>query len=195
MTIFKRIRAKQLPARLTVDEVYQLQKEGVLDERERFELIEGEIVPMAAAKANAHEQMKSRLIEALVLAKPRDVALFVEPSIRFSKETLLEPDLALWPRGMIMEDVRGPDLLLLVEVANSSLGFDLRVKSALYAGFGVRDYWVVDAVRCTIRIHRDPHEGRYHDVNEFEAEETVAALTLPEVTIRLADYGPPIRRV
>lgn len=194
MTMLKRIRSSRLPARLTVAHVYRLQDEGIIDDRDSFELIEGEIVPMAAAKANAHEQMKSRLVEALILAKPKGVGVYVEPSVTFSEDTFLEPDIALWPAGAVMEKVRGPDLLLVAEVANSSLAFDLTVKAALYAGFGVRDYWVVDAVRYTIRTHRNPHGGSYRDIEEYEAHESVGALLLPGMTIGLGDFGlPPYR--
>ena len=59
------------------------------------------------------------------------------------------------------------------------------MKAPLYARFGVRDYWVVDAVRQTIRVHRDPRDGVYHDVEEYEAHDPVAALLLPGVRIRL----------
>jgi len=194
MTMLKRVRAGELPARLTVADVYRLQEEGVLNDRDSFELIDGEIVPMAAAKANAHEQMKSRLVRSLVMATPGDIGVYVEPSITFSEAMLLEPDIAIWPFGAVMEEVRGPDLLLVIEVANSSIAFDLRVKAGLYASFGVRDYWVVDAVRYTIRTHRNPDGERFREIEEYEAEETVSALLLPDISIRLADYGqPPFR--
>ena len=81
--------------------------------------------------------------------------------------------------------MRGPDLLLVIEVADSSLGYDLRVKAPLYAHHGVREYWVVDAVRETIRVHRAPESGTYTDIEEYEAQDAIAALLLPEVTIRL----------
>ena len=194
MTMLKRIRAGILPARLTVADIYRLQDEGVIDDRESFELIEGEIVPMAAAKANAHEQMKSHLVRRLISATGPEVGVYVEPSVTFSEDTFLEPDIALWPAGAVMEEVRGPDLLLVIEVANSSIAFDLRVKSALYARFSVRDYWVVDAVRYTIRTHRGPGEDGYADVEEFEAHESVAALLLPEISVRLGEWGQPAYR-
>ncbi len=194
MTMLKRIRASHLPARLTVADVYRLQEEGVLNDRDSFELIDGEIVPMAAAKANAHEQMKSFLVRSLVIATPGDIGVYIEPSITFAEATLLEPDIAVWPFGAVMEKVRGPDLLLVVEVANSSIAFDLRVKAGLYASFGVRDYWVVDAVRYTIRTHRSPDGEQYREVEEYEADENVSALLLPDVRIRLGDFGqPPFR--
>lgn len=185
MTVFQNVKRGLIPARLTVADVYALTEAGVLAEGDNFELIDGEIVPMAAAKFSYHERMKSQLNEALIRAKPDSVALFVEPSVTLSDVTLLEPDLALWPRPIESEDVRGPDLLLVIEVAVSSLGFDLRVKAGKYALHGVRDYWVVDAVRKTIRVHRAPVDGIYTDVEEYEAHDTVPALLLDGVAIRL----------
>lgn len=185
MTVFQNIRKGLIPARLTVADIYDLQRAGVIDERERFELIEGEIVPMAAAKFSHHERMKSQLTEAFVLSKPRDVALFVEPSVALNEDTFLEPDLALWPRAIESQDVRGPDVLLVVEVSVSSLGYDLRVKAKLYALHGVREYWVVDAIRKTIRVHRSPSPNGYEDVEEYEAHDRVVPLLMPDLTIRL----------
>jgi len=185
MTIFQNVRKGLIPARLTVAEVYALTETGGIAEGENFELIDGEIVPMAAANFSHHEWMKSRLIERLILAKPADAALFVEPSVTLNENTLVEPDLAIWPRPIESQRVRGPDLLLVIEVAVSSLGYDLRLKSALYARHGVRDYWVVDAVRKTIRVHRAPADGVYIDVEEYEAHDAVSPLLLPGVTIRL----------
>ena len=184
MTVFQNVRRGLIPARLTVDEVYALTEAGILDEREHFELIDGEIVPMAAAKASRHELTKSKLTRALVLATGSDIRLYVEASITLSADTLVEPDLVL-ATGSASRELRGPDLLLAIEVSDSSIAYDLRVKAPLYARFGVRDYWVVDAVRQTIRVHRDPRDGTYRDVEEYEAHDAVTALLLPGVTIRL----------
>ena len=185
MTIFQNIRNGLIPARLTVDEVYSLTETGILREGDAFELIEGEIVPMAAAKANWHEQMKRKLTRALVLATEPPLGLFVEPSIRLADDILVEPDLTVWPFAVDMREVRGPDLLLVVEVSDSSLAYDLRVKAPLYAAHGVREYWVVDAVRQTVRVHRAAAGGTYSDVEEYEAHDAVSALFLPKLTVRL----------
>lgn len=185
MTVFQNIRKGLIPARLTVADVYALQNAGVINDRDSFELIDGEIVPMAAAKASYHERMKSQLIRALTLAISTETWLFVEPSVTLNPDTFLEPDIALWPKGIQSEDVRGPDLRLVVEVAVSSLGYDLRTKAMLYAGHGVRDYWVVDAIRKTIRVHRLPSADGYADVEEYEAHDSVTALLLSGVTVQL----------
>lgn len=185
MTVFQNIRKGLIPSRLTVDQLYALTEAGVLAENENLELIDGEIVPMAAAKASWHERTKSELNRALVLSLPDDVRLFPEPSITLDGTTLVEPDLVVLPRGLLSREARGPDLRLVIEVSDSSLSYDLRVKAPLYAGFGVRDYWVVDAVRRTVRTHRDPFDGRYRAVEEYEAHDPVGALLLPGIAIRL----------
>ncbi|WP_213981472.1 Uma2 family endonuclease [Sphingomonas sp. dw_22] len=185
MTLFQNVRKGLLPARLTVDEVYDLTAAGVLKEGDNFELIDGEIVPMAAAKADWHEITKSRLNRAIVPALAGDARLYIEASVTLSGNTLVEPDLAVWNRGILPRQVRGPDLLLVIEVADSSIAYDLKVKAPIYAAHGVRDYWVVDAVRNTIRVHRAPVDGAYTDVEEYEAHDSVAALLLPGIAIRL----------
>jgi Uma2 family endonuclease len=185
MTVFQNIRKGLIPARLTVDDVYDLTAAGVFSESEHFELIDGEIVPMAAAKADWHSIMESRLIRALVLVLGANERLFVEASVTLATDILVEPDLAVWRKGGLPRAMRGPDLLLVIEVSDSSLGYDLRVKAPLYARHGVREYWVVDAVRQTIRVHRGPSAEGYADVEEYEAHERVTALLLPEVSIQL----------
>lgn len=185
MTMFQNIRKGLIPARLTVEEVYALTAAGVLREGERFELIDGEIVPMAAAKANWHEQTKSKLNRALVKSLPDDLLVYVETSVTLAPDILVEPDLAIWPAGGHTQEVRGPDILLVIEVADSSLSYDLRVKAPLYAAHGVREYWVVDAVRRTVRVHRDPHEGVYRDVEEYDEDVAIAPLLLDGVVVRL----------
>jgi Uma2 family endonuclease len=185
MTIFQNVRKGLIPARLTVAEVYALTEAGVIPEGDRFELIEGEIVPMAAAKFSHHERMKSRLTEALVLGKPEGAGVYVEPSVTLSDVTFVEPDIAVWPRDIDSQDVRGPDLLLVIEVAASSIAYDLRVKARLFALAGVREYWVVDTLRETIRVHRAPNGEAYDDVEEYNADHPVTALLLPGLTIRL----------
>lgn len=185
MTLFQNVRKGLLPARLTVDEVYALTEAGVLREGENFELIHGEIVPMAAAKASWHEITKSQLIEAIVPVLKRPPRLYAEPLVTLAPDLLVEPDLAVWDRAILPREVRGPDLLLVIEVADSSIAYDLKVKAPIYAAHGVRDYWVVDAVRRTIRVHRAPVGGAYRDVEEYEAHDRVAAFLLPEIVIRL----------
>ena len=185
MSLFQSIRRGLIPARLTVADLYELTAAGVIDPKERFELVDGEVVPMAAAKSSPHERMKSQLNRALVGSVPDHSRVWVEPTITLDPRTTAEPDLAVWPVQIESEQVRGPDLLLLIEVAVSSLPYDVRDKAMRYAAYGVRDYWVVDAIRRTIRVHRAPASGRYGGVDEYAASDAVTALLMPSVSICL----------
>ncbi len=185
MTVFQNVKKGLIPARLTVADVYALTESGMFREGERFELIDGEIVPMAAAKASWHSIMEARLTRFLARNLPDQFAVYPAPSITLSETRLVEPDLVVLPSGAMTQHMRGPDLVLTIEVADSSLAYDLQVKSRLYAEAGVREYWVVDAVRQTIRVHRAPDGGVYGDVEEYEAHDSVAPLLLPGMSIRL----------
>jgi Uma2 family endonuclease len=187
VTVFQSIKKGLIPARLSVDDVYALTAAGVLAENERMELIDGEVVPMAAAKANWHSMMEARLNRGIVRGLPDQLRLYPAPSITLSPGTLLEPDLVVLPKGSLIREMRGPDLLLVVEVADSSLSYDCRVKAPIYASYGVREYWVADAVRQTVRVHRAPTRSGYDDVEEFDPDVTITPVTIPELTIRLAD--------
>ena len=106
---------------------------------------------------------------------------------RCGGELDLEPDVAVFDASIETHNARGVDLLLVVEVASSSIGFDLRVKAPLYASFGVRDYWVIDAMRSTVRVHRNPVDGRYLDVTEWTDKDVMQPLLLADIAIRLTD--------
>ena len=95
MTMLQDIQAGTIPARLTVRDVYQLQAAGLISEHDHFELVDGEIEPMAAAKSSPHERMKSQLIRALAPVAG-DARLYVEPTVALQTDDFAEPDLAVW---------------------------------------------------------------------------------------------------
>ncbi len=109
--------AEGFPRRaFTVDEILRMQEAGIIGEDENFELIEGEIVPMQA-KTHVHELIKSALTLKLARALPDDLWLGIESTMYVSERTFVEPDLVVYRRGMKLEDVKGPDILLAIEVA------------------------------------------------------------------------------
>jgi Uma2 family endonuclease len=67
-----------------------------------------------------------------------------------------------------------------VEIADSSLRYDIGRKAALYASFGVRELWVIDAVRLTTRVFREPAADGYRDVRDFSAPDQLAPLIAPK---------------
>src|SRR5271157_4369064 len=98
----------------TVAEILRMQDAGIISEEENFELIEGEIVPMQA-KTHIHELIKSALNLAIARALPDRLWLGVETTIYLSANTFVE--LVVYPRGIKLEEVKGSDILLAIEVA------------------------------------------------------------------------------
>jgi Uma2 family endonuclease len=170
----------------TVDEIIAMQDAGIISEEENFELIEGEIVPMGP-KYSAHERIKSKMVMALSRACPSSLIVGIETSIFLSSNTFVEPDISLYPERLRSQEVRGPNVLLAIEVAASSLAYDLDLKAKLYARHGVQEYWVVDANERLAFIHTGPSEAGWASVTRKGPEETLSCAMAPEFNYRLAD--------
>lgn len=164
--------------RFTVAEVEAMVVAGVMNEHERVELIGGELVPMSP-KGNRHEVVKKALNRRWMQRIPDDIDLIPETTFRLSEDTYVEPDFVIYPLGTPLERLTAGDVLLLVEIAASSLGYDMGRKAALYATFGVRELWVVDAVKLTTRMFREPSETGYGDAREFAASDLLSPLFAP----------------
>jgi Uma2 family endonuclease len=99
----------------------------------------------------------------------RRTALTPETTFRLSGGTYLEPDVVIYHRASGLKGLSGPGVLLVVEIADSSLRYDMGRKVALYARFGVRELWVIDAVKLAARIFRGPASDGYRDVSDAAA--------------------------
>jgi Uma2 family endonuclease len=181
--------AEGVPRRaFTVQDVRRMIDAGVLGEDEKFELIEGEIVPMSPSH-DPHERLKSALILALAPRLPDDMWFGVESSIFLAEKTFVEPDLCFFRKELKSHDVKGPDLLLVIEVADSSLAFDRGTKALLYASYGVRELWVIDVAARTTSVRTGPTGVGWAAVRQVESNEVLRASALPEFELRLADPG------
>ena len=163
---------------------------GIIAEDERIELVEGELVVMAA-KGYAHELVKLALNEVLVRAAGKDVRIGVESTIQFAPGVLLEPDLSLLARNKVKESAAGyieleqGGCLLIVEVAQTSLGYDRGRKAALYASFGVQEFWVVDANERTAWIHSGSTPEGWSSIVERGPDDALTTPALPSFSVKL----------
>ena len=180
--------AEGLPRRrFTVAEVEAMVAAGVMEEDERVELIGGELVPMSP-KGNQHEVVKSALVDRWIRSRPDDCRLTQETTFRLSEDTYLEPDVVIYPRASGLRGLTGANVLLVVEIANSSLHYDTGRKAALYASFGIRELWVIDAVRLTTRVFREPAPDGYRDTQDFGPAERLVPVVAPDAfAVRLDD--------
>ena len=171
--------AEGLPRRrFTVAEVEAMVAAGVMEEHERVELIGGELVPMSP-KGNRHEVVKKGLIRRWMRQIPDDIDLISETTFRLSEDTYLEPDFVIYPLGTPFEQLAPPNVLLVAEIAASSLRYDMGPKAKLYAAFGFRELWVIDAVKLTTRVFLDPSEDGYRHVRDFAASDRLSPVFAP----------------
>jgi Uma2 family endonuclease len=181
--------ADGMPRRcFSVAEIEEMIRAGIIDEDERFELIGGEVVPMSP-KGARHEWIKIELNRFFQRVAPDHLAIAPETTLRLDRHTFLEPDFCVFRRDLDLAALDGAAVLLAVEVADSSLHYDKGRKIGVYAAYGVREVWVIDARRATIWSHRRLGAQGYAEIVEHAADASVTPMLAPELAVRLADLG------
>lgn len=181
-----------LPRRTwTRSECQRLEQAGLLD-RERYELIAGELV-RKMGKGPVHNVVVALFIEWLKSVYPTRSVLqeaSIDPAPTMASINEPEPDAVVLRRPCteFMAANAGPgDILLVAEVAVTTLAYDMGVKAALYAAAGMEEYWILDTTARRVIVHREPVGGSYRSVVEFAAHEPVSPLSAPTAQFRLAD--------
>jgi Uma2 family endonuclease len=171
--------------RITTNRYQMMVATGVLTKYDRVELIEGDMLDMAPI-GTKHSAITSRLHELFVLAVSRSATVVSGGPVNLGEFSEPQPDLMLLKRradfysGKIPESA---DVLLLIEVSDSSLSFDQSVKLGLYARYGVAEYWVVDVEGKRVVTYQEPTAKGYVRKVEFAAPLSVAPQAFPEVSI------------
>jgi Uma2 family endonuclease len=185
--------AEGLPRRaFTADDLRRMIEAGIITEGERIELIEGEFVVMAS-KGYAHEFVRAALTELLSDARPKGIRVTSEPALQFQDNVVVEPDIAIFPRGAFAPSkanfVQLPQgsVLLLVEVAVTSLRGDKTRKAPLYARQGVRELWVVDANERKAWVYTGPHADGWSSTVEVGPEDPLTTAAIPGLVIKLGE--------
>jgi Uma2 family endonuclease len=184
--------ADGLPRRaFTVDDIHRMIEAGIVTEDERFELIEGDLV-MMSAKHVAHDRIKHLLNMALVRAAPDGVFVGIEATLQLAPDILVEPDITIISKSVYKVPPKTfaqpwpEDVLLLIEVAASSLTYDRRIKARLYARHGIREFWVVDANESITCIHTGPSGDGWASIVERGPNDVLTTAALPKFSIRLS---------
>jgi Uma2 family endonuclease len=154
--------------RLSVADYYRIAEVGILDSEARVELIDGDIIDMAPP-GSAHAATVHYLTEVLVRAAEGRANVLVQNPVRLSDFSEPQPDVALLRRRDDFYRERHPqadDVLLIVEVAATSLRFDRETKLPLYARHGIPEMWLVDLGSRRLSRHRFPQHGSYTLVDE-----------------------------
>jgi Uma2 family endonuclease len=172
--------------RWTVAEIERMAAAGYFRQDDRIELVGGEIVPMSP-KGLRHERIRGKLAFRMTKLAPEHVFVVSEPQFNLAADTYTEPDLLVHPSAIETSDVRGADALLVVEVADTSLAYDRKIKAPLYASHGVREYWVINAADLMTEVHRQPSGNTYASVRELGPQTMIVPFLAQALAVCLND--------
>jgi len=174
--------------RFTAAEYHAMGEAGILAEDERVELIGGEIVRMTPI-GSRHAGCVKSLIRLMGRALGDRGIVSAQDPIVLDGTTEPQPDFAIL---RFREDTyrsahpQPADVLLVIEVADSSLEYDRRVKIPLYARAGIPETWLVRLEDGCIEVHRDPAATGYREMRTFRPGDAVAPLAFPDLEVAVA---------
>ena len=176
--------------RFTVDDYYRMTDAGILAEDDRVELIQGEIVQMAALGA-CHAGSVNKLDDFLRRGIPDGTAIIsVQNPLRLGGYLEPQADLLVLRYREDYYSRRHPtpaDVLLLIEVSDTSLAYDRGVKLPLYARAGIPEVWIANLVDDIIERYTEPGADDYRAVAQFGHADTIRSVTLPSIALAVDD--------
>jgi Uma2 family endonuclease len=175
--------------RFTVDEYYAMAEAGILNEDDRVELIEGEIIEMSPINA-PHAGHVKRLIRLFTKRLGDKMLLDVQNPVRLGDYSEPQPDIALLkPRAddYTKSHPKPADVKLLVEVSDSTVDYDRDVKAPLYARAKISEMWLANLPEKRLEVFRDPSPKGYKTRQLLEHTDTISPLAFPEVTFRVSE--------
>ena len=168
--------------RFTADEYEQMIATGILTEEDRVELLEGEIIAMSPI-GDEHVFSLNSLAELLFEQLKGRAIVSIQNPIRLDAYSRPQPDIALWRRRS-QRSLPGPeDVLLVVEISDSTLGSDRLIKLPLYARANISELWLVNLIDERIEVYRQPEESIYRSVQTAATGDSVSLLAFPDVVI------------
>lgn len=179
-------------ARFSLKEYDQMIASGVFDgpQRRRIELVHGELREMSPIGPSHADVVDFLNKWSLMSISGRKVRVRVQNSLGLAPlESAPEPDIA-WVRERKGYNKARPsksDVLLIIEVADSSLDYDRGMKADLYAAAGLKDYWIVNLPEPCVEVRRDPLRGAYRSLQTFTASEEVHPLVLAGAALSVAE--------
>ena len=175
--------------RLDRDEYHRMVEAGIFGEGNRIELIDGDLIDMAPI-GQGYAAIVGGLNEALFLACAGRAIIWPQNPIRLDRSSEPQPDLAVLRRRAdfyATGERPGPaEILLLVEVAGSSLRFDQKVKLPLYSRAGIAEVWIVDLQRRVLDAYRRPDGDAYGEMTTHQPGDQIGLVLAPEIIVTLS---------
>ena len=179
--------------KFTVDEYYRMAEAGILHSDERVELIDGEIILMAPI-GSRHGSGVARVTTQFVNRSAGAVQVWPQNSVHLGDDLELQPDIAILnPRDdtYAESNPRPGDILIIIEVSDTTLAYDRDVKSRIYAQANVPENWIMNLPEDCIESFTQPGPDGYAQHAIYRRGDTISPSTLPDVAFAVADLLPP----
>ncbi|KJH72192.1 Uma2 family endonuclease [Aliterella atlantica] len=176
-----------LRKQFTVWDYHQMVKAGILKEDERVELIAGEIIKMSPI-GTLHAAQVKRLINLFAEILGASVIVAAQDPVQLSDYSEPQPDIALLKRRTDFYATAHPqpqDVLLLVEVADTTIDYDRSVKMPLYAASNISEAWIVDINGQNIEVYRQPASDGYQHIQTFQRGQSLFIQAFPEINLNV----------
>jgi len=160
---------------------------GVFED-ERVELLRGVLVEMSP-QGGPHAGSTARIANLLTLALGGRVEIRAHSPLPAGEDSMPEPDVAVVPRMPIGE--HPTHAFLVVEVSESSLRKDRKVKAPIYAESVVPEYWIVDLAGRAVEVYTEPRDGRYASMITIGDDGVLRPQAFPEIAISVSEILPP----
>ena len=173
----------------TVDEYHRMGKAGILLENDRLELIDGEIIQMSPI-GHRHAICVNRANTFFIEGFGRKALVSPQNPLQLTEWTEPQPDLVvLKPRADFYAGKQWvpEDVFFVVEVSDSTLQYDRKVKVPRFAAAGIPEVWIEDLQHDHLLVHRDPSGEGYSTILELSPGDSVSPLAFPDVTFRVDD--------
>lgn len=178
--------------RFTVEEFHRMGEAGIFKEDDRVELLDGEVIQMTPI-GSRHAACVGRLTRILSDAVADSGIVWVQNPVALDDHSEPEPDVAIVrPRKDFYAQAHpGPqEVLLLIEVSDTTVEFDREVKLPLYAKAGIPEVWIVNLSDQKVEVYRQPSGQGYHARQDCGASEQIAPAAFPDLNIPVREILP-----
>jgi Uma2 family endonuclease len=175
------------PWRFTAQDYHRMGEIGILGPDDRVELIEGEIIQMSPI-GDRHAGRTIVLNRTFTLRLGQRAYVSVQNPVRLSERSEPQPDLVIMRASSATHAVRAPrpeDVLLLIEIADTTVFYDRELKVPLYAAAGIPETWLLDLPADRLRVYRGPEGREYRSVQILARGSTVAPMAFPDIEIAI----------
>jgi len=176
--------------RFTVDDVWRMIETGVLEPDAQIEILDGDLIEMAS-EGEVHLTFKDEIVRLLVAAFDRDWRIIPDGTLHLSPHDAPQPDFYVISRASPLRPADPAAVPLVIEIADTSLGYDLGRKAGKYAAYGLAEYWVVDVNARQTHVLTNPSNGAYSDIASVPFDAILTPIALRTLNIRFGDLVPP----